>query len=140
MRKISKRCSSAFLVQGSQAEKIAERFLKSKGYLVLEKNWRSSLGEVDIVALWPTSFWQKIVFPKILSSSKIVFVEVKSQKGKGMAVERIDRFKQEKLKKLSQLYLQTKELEGFSYRIDALIVEIKDKKAKVKHIISAVED
>jgi len=136
----SKKILSGFKIQGSRAEKIAERFLKKKGYLILEKNWCSSLGEIDIIALEPGSFWQKVVFPKVLPHSRVVFVEVKSEKGGGLAAERIDRFKQEKLKKLSRLYLQTRQLNHCFYRIDALIVKIGERKTIIKHIVSAVED
>lgn len=36
--------------KGDQGETIAEEFLRSQGYSVLERNWRSSVGELDIVA------------------------------------------------------------------------------------------
>ena len=117
---------------------MAEIFLKKKGFLILDKNWRSHLGEIDIVALKPRSFWQRIVFPRVLSSSQIVFVEVKG--GGFLAAERIGRFKQEKLKQLALLYLKQKGLFANSFRIDAVIVRFMGKKAKVKHLVSAVEE
>ncbi len=130
----------SFSAQGRQGEDVVALFLKKKGFLILEKNWRCHLGEVDIVAIEPRPFWQKVLFPKILPSSKIVFVEVKSQKRDGLAAERVDKRKQRKLKNLARLYLESKKLQGLSYRIDVCVVNLGRDKVKVRHIVSAVED
>ncbi|TEU03439.1 YraN family protein, partial [Candidatus Aerophobetes bacterium] len=35
---------------GNRGEKIAAKFLRKQGYQIIEKNYRSRLGEIDIVA------------------------------------------------------------------------------------------
>ena len=45
---------------------MAARFLKNKGYLILETNYRCRWGEIDIVAL---------------EEGQMVFVEVRTRKG-----------------------------------------------------------
>ncbi len=49
---------------GSFGEKMATKFLQKKGYKILEKNFRSKSGEIDIVAL---------------DKDTLVFIEVKTR-------------------------------------------------------------
>jgi putative endonuclease len=51
---------------GKEAEDYAAKFLSSKGYKVIEKNFRSKFGEIDIIAL---------------KGDTLVFVEVKARWG-----------------------------------------------------------
>lgn len=51
---------------GSLGEAYAARWLESRGWRVLERNWRSRYGELDIVALSP--------------ERRLVFVEVKTRR------------------------------------------------------------
>ncbi len=50
---------------GEQGESLAVWFLKKKGYKILEQNYRTKLGEIDIIAR---------------EKKTIVFVEVKSRR------------------------------------------------------------
>lgn len=49
---------------GEKGEQLATDFLKSKGYHILERNWRFSRAEIDIIAM---------------HSDVLVFVEVKTR-------------------------------------------------------------
>ena len=49
---------------GKEGEKVAERYLRKKGYRVVERNYRCSAGEVDLI---------------VLDRRVIVFVEVKTR-------------------------------------------------------------
>jgi putative endonuclease len=49
---------------GDSGEEIAARFLEKRGYRVLERNYRSPVGELDIIAL---------------HRGTVVFVEVKAR-------------------------------------------------------------
>ena len=49
---------------GALGEKLAAKYLKKNGYIILEKNYRNKLGEIDIIAR---------------KGEEIVFVEVKSR-------------------------------------------------------------
>jgi len=126
---------------GSLAEKLACGFLIQNGYKIIERNFRNKIGEIDIVALKPKSFFQ-LLTRKVLSSSRIIFVEVKAQSGIrfGLAEERINYFKQNKLKQLAQSYLKEKNLFNRSFRIDAIRVDFSCNPAKIKHIESAIAD
>ena len=37
--------------KGKQGEEIAVKFLKNKGYKILETNWRLGKNEIDIIAM-----------------------------------------------------------------------------------------
>ena len=50
---------------GKLGEERVAKYLKSKGYIILKRNWRDRFGEVDIIAETPEN---------------IVFVEVKTRK------------------------------------------------------------
>ncbi|RPH52940.1 MAG: YraN family protein [Desulfobacteraceae bacterium] len=50
---------------GKESESTAARYLKKKGYKIIEQNYRTKLGEIDIIAK---------------EKNTIVFVEVKSRK------------------------------------------------------------
>jgi len=58
---------------GGLAENAAESFLKSNGYRILERNFYSPFGEIDIIAA---------------DGNYTVFVEVKSRNSAGSAVRR----------------------------------------------------
>jgi len=127
---------------GALAEDIATKFLRKKGFIILERNYKNNLGEIDIVALEVKNPIQYLAPRKFFSSSKIIFVEVKAQTQNqfGQAEERINYFKQEKLKNLALLYLKEKRLTNHSFRIDAIRIDLSQTPAQIKHIISAVEE
>jgi len=97
---------------GQEGENVAAEHLKSKGYEILERNFRCPLGEIDIVAK---------------DKDDIVFVEVKTKSGNllGTPEEMVNKRKQKKLIKLGQFYLQEKELNDCPWRIDVVAI-IKD--------------
>jgi putative endonuclease len=95
---------------GRWGEAVARRYLESQAYQVLESNWRTSAGEIDLI----TQF-----------QGAIVFVEVKSRKGRafGLPEEAITRSKQDRLVKLAWSYLQQKDWLDREWRIDVIAVE-----------------
>jgi len=56
------------LMHGGESEGKACRFLKEQGYRILARNWRTRMGEVDIIAR---------------EGEILVFVEVKARSGNG---------------------------------------------------------
>ena len=110
---------------GFLAENIAARYLESKGYEIVAKNYRKPWGEIDIVS-------------KI--GDTIVFVEVKANRqdfgGDFNPEIRADYQKIHKIKRTAALFLEHElgnaELE---WQIDviAVIFDIFNKKAKIKH-------
>lgn len=78
---------------GKAAERKAEAYLAGKGYRILERSWRTPLGEVDIIAQ---------------DGKTVVFVEVKARSSFsfGPAESAVDRRKQGRIAKAALAYLQ----------------------------------
>ena len=76
---------------GAKAEAIACWFLKQQGYDVLEQNFYTKVGEIDIIAK---------------EDQTLVFVEVKyrKSKGKGLPEEAVTAAKQKKICRASDFY------------------------------------
>lgn len=114
---------------GASGEDIAAKFLKDKGYKIIERNFKNykgrQLGEIDIIAE---------------KNKEIVFVEVKTRelaKYQGtLPEENITFSKLHKLSKIANSYIKTKNLWSLSYHFDAVSVWLSQdyKTAKVKHI------
>lgn len=79
---------------GIQGEEIAARFLKKKGYKVLTRNYRTRMGEIDIIAK---------------KNHTLCFVEVRTRRSDrfGAAGESIDRKKRRHLEQTALHYLQS---------------------------------
>ena len=84
---------AAHLQQGEDAETACCHYLKSKGLKLVEKNFNSRFGEIDII---------------MLDKKMLVFVEVRFRKNNqfGGALESITPSKQTKLRRTAELYLQ----------------------------------
>ncbi|MGF1507591.1 MAG: YraN family protein [Anaerolineae bacterium] len=92
--------------KGRHAEDIAVQALHTLGYEIVERNWRSDAGEIDIVARY---------------GEKLVFVEVKARTGTafGEPEEAITPEKQERLLAAAALYV-AENCEGCPWRIDVI--------------------
>ncbi len=94
---------------GREGEEEAVRFLRSKGYRILERNFRLPFGEIDIVAS---------------EGDFIVFVEVKTRKDAGIAVPQmaVNSRKQRQITKAALGYLQRKRIVDRSCRFDVVAI------------------
>jgi len=116
---------------GDVGEKIAEKYLRDKGYKILDKNFRySRLGELDIIAQ---------------RGNDIIFCEVKTRLKTGpsefLPEDNITLEKQKKLIKLSQIYLSKNKLMDNSWQIDILAIETyRNGSFDIRHIENAVAD
>ncbi len=115
---------------GDVGEKIAERYLTSKGYIFVEKNYQKPWGEIDLV---------------FKRGELIVFVEVKTRDLKNvehyLAEYSVNYLKIKKLQKICETYLMERKcLHDQKWQIDVISVAIDKirKKAKIKHIENAV--
>lgn len=90
---------------GNQGEDLACKFLESKGYKILERNFRIRGGEIDIVAQ---------------EKQEIVFVEVKARYSReyGGPAEAITPWKIKAMLKSALFYLQNKNWLSKGYRLD----------------------
>lgn len=105
---------------GQQGEEIAVAHLRRQGYVILERNWRCPLGELDIVAR---------------EGDTLAFVEVRLRRGDrfGTAEESITPAKQTRLMDLAQTYLQETDQLDQAWRIDVMAIEV-DRRGRVARL------
>ena len=112
---------------GILGEKLARDFLKKRGYLILESNYRCPEGEIDIITRHKDS---------------LVFVEVRTKRSLeyGSPEESITSTKMEKLRAVAAHYQQTHENLPASWRIDVVAVQMdqNDKILRIEIIENAV--
>mgnify|MGYP003291540742 CR=1 FL=1 len=94
---------------GSTYEQIAGTYLKEQGYEIIEYNFHSKNGEVDIIAK---------------EQEYLVFVEVKYRKDckKGHPLEAVSVAKQKRISKSALFYLQKKNIFGIPVRFDVVAI------------------
>jgi len=93
---------------GRLGEAVAGRYLKGKGYKIIEKNYRCKQSEIDLVACFKQT---------------LVFVEVRTKTGEnfGSPEESLNKRKINKIVKACQFYMyQSGYFKG--YRIDAICI------------------
>lgn len=115
---------------GEQGEDLAAARLKQLGYTIIERQARSKLGELDIVAVDETEPPRRV----------IVFVEVrsKSNAAHGHPAETVDFEKQRRLTRLALAYLKRHRLLGRPARFDVIgIIWHDDAPPQVDHIRDA---
>ena len=93
-------------VKGSIAEAKAVAFLRDFGYVLIETNFYSRFGEIDIIAM---------------QDEVLCFVEVKSAECYEVAVQNITPSKIAKIIKTANVYMKKNNLD-LDYKIDAVIV------------------
>lgn len=114
---------------GDYGEELAARFLKSRGYEIIEQNYHSKYGEIDIIAK---------------NDRNIAFVEVKSRSSEycGLPREAVTPAKQRKIIRTAYAYLIKNESD-LSPRFDVIEVYFNNKTdlkpQKLTHIKSAFE-
>ena len=116
----------AKIVLGKEGERIAELFLKSKGYKLVERNYRCASGELDLI---------------MLDRQVIVFVEVKTRKGIGYGtpLEAVEVRKQQKMICAAQFFLTGKKLNQREARFDVVGICWPGAQPRVEHIENAFE-
>lgn len=93
---------------GNFGEEVAARYLVSKGYKILKRNWFCYAGELDIIAY----------------DGQLVFVEVKTVTF-GTGIEPEELLTREKLRrfyKTAQFFLKRHKHVGVSYRFDLVAI------------------
>ena len=94
---------------GAEGERIAVRFLKKKGYKILQRNYRSKGGEIDIICY---------------DHGCIVFVEVKTRfsNAYGAPELAVNEAKRRQIIKTASHYTAQKKIEGVDLRFDVVSV------------------
>jgi putative endonuclease len=96
---------------GQLGEKLAQDFLKERGYQIVETNYRSPDGEIDII---------------VSKDDILVFVEVRAKTSRtfGTPEESVTPRKRKKLVLVAQDYIQTHGMQESPWRIDFVAVEL----------------
>jgi len=78
---------------GQKGEGLACKFLEQKGYRIISRNFKTSLGEIDIIAK---------------DKDALVFIEVKTRENLqyGQPFESVTRYKRRKIANVAMLYLK----------------------------------
>lgn len=110
---------------GREGEGLARRFLKKKGYKLIEQNYKTPMGEIDIIAM---------------DGKTLVFVEVKTRETLefGQPFEAVNYIKRQRIEKVALSYLKRfKDLPPS--RFDVLSICYKDGKPHFELIRDAFE-
>ncbi len=115
------------LETGALGETAAAEFLEQQGWRIVERNWRSGRGEVDIIA------WSE--------EEILVFVEVKTRSGEssgyGSPEESVDAKKQDQILRAAGSYMESIDYE-WEIRFDVVAVILKEGKVlEIRHVEDA---
>lgn len=108
---------------GKEGEKIAEKYLKSKGYVIHHTNWRMSNLEIDIIAEY---------------ADELVFVEVKTRSSDkyGSPEEGVGHQKERDLIRLADVYLENLQVE-VPARFDIISIILNEVESHITHFEDA---
>ena len=108
-------------VLGKYGEDVAAQYLNDRGYQIVDRNWRCSTGEIDLVAL---------------HNGRYIFVEVKTRNGTGFGhpFEAITSNKVLRMRKLVAQWCSANEKAGARVRLDAIAVLISGGRVAVEHL------
>ncbi|MDD3168762.1 MAG: YraN family protein [Eubacteriales bacterium] len=106
---------------GNWGEDIAEKYLKNKGYLIIERNFRCRLGEIDIIAM---------------DGAELVFIEVKTRQNQsyGLPCEAINAVKVRHIKRTAAYYAAIHAADDQDSRLDVIEILTKEGQAYLHHI------
>ena len=111
---------------GQLGEDAAVRFLQAKGYKILERNFRCSFGEMDIIAR---------------QGDELVFIEVRSRRSEGFGdpAESVGAVKQRKLSRIALHYLQKHDLLDTKARFDVLGIRVRPEGQEIELVRDAFD-
>ena len=111
---------------GAQSESLAARLLKQRGYTILETNYRTPLGEIDIIAR---------------DRGTIVFVEVKARRSLGFGGPKwaVTPKKQRKISMVALYYLKTTRQSQAKARFDVVAIRSLTEPPQVEIIRNAFD-
>lgn len=94
---------------GNDSELLAAEFLENQGYTIIERNYRNSIGEIDLIAR---------------DKETLVFAEVKARSSTryGNPKEALTYSKQKKISKTAMLYLKMTKQMRIKARFDVVAI------------------
>ena len=95
---------------GYQGESLAATFLEKKGYIILERNWRTPYGEIDLI---------------VQRDDVITFVEVKTRASRSLGPPEISitARKEEHMRFAAEYYIQQHPKQINDWRIDVVTIQ-----------------
>ncbi|WP_028047045.1 YraN family protein [Cellulomonas sp. URHE0023] len=111
---------------GRYGEDVAEAHVLSRGWQVLERNWRCRDGELDLVAL---------------DGDELVVVEVKTRRSTlyGHPAEAVTAVKLARVRRLAAGWLAAHDVHPRSIRVDVIaVLLIRGRAAQVEHLVGVV--
>ena len=115
------------LALGKTGEQLAVKFLDIKGFKVIETNYISPLGEIDIIAQ---------------NNSTLYFIEVKTRSSNnyGTPFDAVNYKKQQKLSRIATYYMMlNREYTEYKFGVIGIIYNSGTKQYKVKFIDNAFD-
>lgn len=111
---------------GAEGEEAAVRFLRRLGAKIIEHNFRSPVGEIDIIARL---------------KKQLLFVEVKTRSNQlyGTPAEAVGARKQQQIIRTAQWYLQQGHGENLQPRFDVVSVLLRSGELEIEHFPNAFE-
>lgn len=110
---------------GQRGEDAAAAYLERTGFTIVDRNWRTKAGEIDIVAL---------------DGETLVLCEVKTRRGvkKGTPEDAVTPTKQRRITRLAEAYIQSAGIEPVNVRFDVVsILILAEDRALLRHHRSA---
>jgi len=109
---------------GKRGEALAEEYLKSKGFLILKRNYRYGHKEIDLIGK---------------EGDTIVFIEVKAGRSKsfGTPQEWVTTRKQKNIVEVAYHFIQEENLTACDFRFDVLAINCRKGREEVEHIKGA---
>ena len=111
---------------GKKGEELALRFLKKRGYRIIEKNYVCKMGEMDIIAR---------------EKDTLAFIEVKTRTTTefGPPQLAVNASKQRQLSKVALNYLKEKQLEDVKARFDVVAILLTPGREEIELIRDAFD-
>ena len=116
--------STATQAFGERGERIAERWLRERGWRVIQRRFRSGHRDIDLVAE---------------RDGLIAFVEVKARTGSqfGDPVQAVDWRKQRELGRSARVWIARHGRNTDAYRFDVIGILIEEGRVRVRHVEDA---
>jgi putative endonuclease len=110
---------------GREGERLAAQFLEKQGLVIVERNFRTRCGEIDLIAR---------------DNKELVFIEVKTRSGPdfGTGLEAVDRRKCRQIVRVAQEYLLRHDAFNEPARFDVIAILLGDH-AHIDHIKNAFD-
>ena len=106
---------------GIIGEKIAQDYLKNNGYEIIETNFYTKIGEIDIISR---------------KDKCIIFLEIKTRNNLeyGTPAMAVNFNKKRHIKNSAKIYIHINKLYGWDVRFDVIEIIIKNGKCQINHI------